>query len=236
VFRWSVPWRLVVALLPIVFVAAATYAVVQSSLLDVHKVTVKGTVNLDQASLAGISGLKGESMLTLPIESAKRRLQALPAVEAVGIQRKWPNKVVVTVIERQPVAYWNVNGHDFPVDKDGVVLSAGTPSGPAPRIVDVSPGVVLSPGDRVHPDAVAFALRISQESPQSLDATVSELEYKADVGVTVIFDGGLRVTFGDDRSYDYKVTVLAQLLKELNDQGVHPSAVDLRFGERVTYE
>ncbi len=198
--------------------------------------TVKGAVNLDQASLAQISGLDGKSMLTLPIEGAQRRLQAIPAVEAVGIQRKWPNKVVITVIERQPVAFWNVNGHDFPVDKDGVVLSAGAPDGPAPRIVDVTPGVVLSPGDRVHPDAIAFALRISEESPQSLDATVTELEYKADVGVTVVFDGGMRVTFGDDRSYDYKVAVLAQLLQELNNQGVHPSAVDLRFGERVTYE
>src|SRR5690606_10816931 len=99
-----------------------------------------------------------------------------------------------------------------------------------------TPGRVLNPGDRVHPDAVAFAQRIMVESPQFLDANVTELEYQAGVGVTVIFDGGLRVTFGDDRSYDYKMAVLSELLRELASQGVQPSAVDLRFGERVTYE
>ncbi len=235
-FRWSVPWRLIVALLPLVFVAAGAYAVMQSSLFTVQKVSVQGTVSLDQASLAQISGLQGKSMITLSDEGARRRLLAIPAVRAVSINRQWPDTVVITVQERLPVAFWNVNGHDFPVDQDGVVLSAGAPDGPAPRIVEMTPGRVLQPGDRVHPDAIEFAQRIMGESPRFLDANVTELEYEAGVGVTVIFDGGLRVTFGDDRSYDYKVAVLSELLQELDSQGIHPSAVDLRFGERVTYE
>ena len=56
------------------------------------------------------------------------------------------------------------------------------------------------------------------------------------VGVTAVFRGGMRVTFGDERSYEYKVAVLAELLGNLTLQGVTPEMVDLRFGERVTYE
>jgi cell division septal protein FtsQ len=144
--------------------------------------------------------------------------------------------VVLTVEERTPVAFWHAAGHDFPVDQEGVVLSAGTSEGPAPRIVETTPGRAVAPGDRVHPDAIAFALRITAESPRFLDASVVELEYREGVGVTVIFDGGMRVTFGDDRSYEYKIAVLSELLQELEGQGIQPSAVDLRFGERVTYE
>jgi hypothetical protein len=88
----------------------------------------------------------------------------------------------------------------------------------------------------VHPDAIAFAQRIMAESPRFLEANVAELEYEAGIGVTVIFEGGLRVTFGDDRSYDYKIAVLSELLLELESEGIQPHAVDLRFGERVTYE
>ena len=235
-FRWSVPWRLIVALVPVVFVAGATYAVMESSLLTVQKVEVSGAVSLDQASLAQISGLQGKSMLSLPDEGARRRLMAIPSIHSVDIDRQWPNKVVITIGERLPVAFWSVAGHDFPVDAEGTVLSAGTPEGAVPRIVEVTPGRVLNPGDRVHPDAVAFARRIMAESPRFLEANVAELEYKEGVGVTVIFEGGMRVTFGDERSYEYKIAVLSQLLQELNTQGVQPSAVDLRFGQRVTYE
>jgi cell division protein FtsQ len=226
----------VIAFAPMLLVAAGTYVALNSSLLTVQAVRVEGTRNLDQASLVEISGLKGRNMLTLSDEGARHRLMAIPAIRSVNVEREWPNTVVLTVEERTPVAFWNAAGHDFPVDQDGVVLSAGTPDGLAPRIVEVTPGRVLAPGDRVHPDAIAFAQRIMAESPRFLDANVSELEYEAGIGVTVIFEGGLRVTFGDERSYEYKVAVLSELLLELENEGIQPHAVDLRFGERVTYE
>jgi cell division protein FtsQ len=234
--RWRVRWPLVLALMPLVLVAGGTYAALRSPFLTVQDVSVEGTRSLDQASLAEISGLMGQSMLTLSEKDARRRLLEIPSVREVDVRREWPDSVVIAVQERVPVALWSVAGHDFPVDEEGVVLGGGAPDGPAPRIVEVTPGRVLAPGDRVHPDAIAFARRIAAESPRFLEANVAELEYEAGVGVTVIFDGGMRVTFGDDRSYDYKVAVLSQLLLELSAQGIQPSAVDLRFGERVTYE
>jgi cell division protein FtsQ len=235
-FRWTIRWPLVLALLPLVFAAAGTYAALNSSLLTVHEVRVEGVRNLDHAALAQISGLTGANMLTLSEDGASRRLLAIPDIRAIDVQREWPNTVVLTIEERRPVAFWNAAGHDFPVDQEGVVLSGGTPEGPAPRIVETTPGRIIAPGDRVHPDALAFAQRIQAESPRFLDARVSELEYRAGVGVTVIFEGGMRVTFGDDRSYEYKIAVLSELLQELANKGIQPSAVDLRFGERVTYE
>jgi len=235
-FRWTIRWPLVLALLPLVFAAVGTYLALNSSLFAVRDVRVEGAQHLDHASLAQISGLSGANMLALSESGAIRRLLAIPDIRAVDVKREWPNTVVLTVEERVPVALWHSAGHDFPVDQEGVVLSAGAPEGPAPRIVETTPGSVIGPGERVHPDAIAFAQRIMAESPRFLEANVRELEYRAGVGVTVIFEGGMRVTFGDDRSYEYKIAVLSELLEDLDSQGIQPSAVDLRFGERVTYE
>jgi hypothetical protein len=74
------------------------------------------------------------------------------------------------------------------------------------------------------------------ESPRFLGQSIRDMEYQAAVGVTAIFDDGMRVTFGDERSYEYKVAVLAKLLDQLAVEKYTPRAVDLRFGERVTYE
>jgi cell division protein FtsQ len=191
---------------------------------------------LDRAALIEISGLEGESMLSLPVASARARILEVPQVRSVSIRRDWPQGVTIVVEERQPYAFWSVGGRDYTVDAEGVVLAAGAPSGPAPRIVEMDANRTMSPGDRVHPDALALAVRIMKESPRFLGQTVRELEYRPGIGVTAVFSGGMRVTFGDERSYEYKVAVLAKLIDQLSARGQLPRAVDLRFGERVTYE
>lgn len=228
--------RWLLTALPILLAAAGTYAILNSPLLAVQEVRVQGTENLDQASLVEISGLKGDSMVGLRVDAAQRRLLSIPQIKSVSISRDWPDGVTITVEERLPAAFWSAGGQDYVVDEEGFVLGGGAPDGPAPRIVDVGDGGPLAVGDRVHPDAIALARRIFEQSPRFLGHEVQVLEYRAGIGVTAVFQGGMRVTFGDDRSYEYKVAVLAELLENVSLQGATPDAVDLRFGERVTYE
>lgn len=229
-------WRLLLGLLPIVLVAASTYAAMRSPWLTVQHVRVAGAKTLDEGDVATISGLAGKSMLRLPLSDARSRIVALPQVRSVSFDRKWPKGVTIRVAEREPAAFWVVGGRDYVVDADGVVLAAGAPNRPAARIVEPDSARVMGPGDRVHPDAVAFAQRIAGESPRFTNHSVKELEYTAGVGITAVFTNGLRVTFGDERAYEYKVAVLAKLVEQLSARGVPLRAVDLRFGERVTYE
>jgi cell division protein FtsQ len=230
-----VRWPLLLAIVPIVFAAGLTYAFLQSGWLTVQEVRVAGAESLDVDDVAAISGLEGKSMLRLPLDEARGRLLELPNVRSATFERDWPRAVTVHIEERAAVAFWSVGGRDYPVDADGVVLAAGAPSEAAPRIVEAADRV-MGPGDRVQPDAIALAQRISAEAPSVLGEAVSELEYRPGIGVTAIYTNGLRVTFGDERAYEYKVAVLSQLLQQLQAQGVTPTAVDLRFGERVTYE
>ena len=227
-------WPLTV--IPILFVAAGTYYVLNSPWLTVQGVRIQGTESLDRASLIEISGLQGRSMFGLPVDGARTRLIALPQVKSVSIERNWPDGVTITIEERQLAAFWSIGGQDYVVSAGGYVLGGGAPDGPAPRIIEVGNDRTLNVGDLVHPDAIALAQRIFKESPRFLGESVEVLEYRSGVGVTAVFQGGMRVTFGDERSYEYKVAVLAELLEELSRQGKAPEMVDLRFGERVTYE
>jgi hypothetical protein len=131
---------------------------------------------------------------------------------------------------------WTVGGRDYAVDQDGIVLATGAPSGPSPRVIEPDTNRTMTAGDRVDPDALALAGRIFTETPRILGQPVSDLEYRAGIGITAVFASGLRVTIGDDRSYDYKISVLSELVEQLSARGVTPRVVDLRFGERVTYE
>lgn len=233
--RPRISWRYPLAAIFLFLLALAAYAGLQSSLLRVQSVRIAGAETLDSVALVQLSGLRGRSMFLLPMDEARQSLLALPQVRSVRIERAWPNTVRIRVEERQPFAYWTVGGRDYVVDREGYVLAAGVPSGPAPRIFEQADRI-MGPGDRVHPDALAFADRIFRESPRFIGEGVRQLEYRADVGVTAIFDSGMRVTFGDQRAYEYKVAVLAELLGQLQSRGTKPRRVDLRFGERVSYE
>ena len=229
-------WRVLLALLPIAIVASVTYGALRSSFLTVQEVRVDGTEVLDPASLVAKSGLMGESMLRLPKGEARARLLEDPLLRSVTISRSWPNTLLFEVEERHPVAFWSINGLDYVIDIDGVVLTAGVPPPSSPRIVELGSDRLLDLGDRVHPDAVELALRISQESLVLAGSQVVELTYRESIGITVVFSSGLRATFGDIRSYEYKLAVLSELLDDLSAQGIVPQEVDLRFGSRVTYE
>ncbi len=230
-------WRVMLALFPVAVVAGVTYAAVQSPLLTAQSFSVKGADTLDRQAVVDISGLKGRSLLDLPVEDAQARLRDIPQIRSVSISRTFPQTVTIKVVERKPAAYWSINNREYVVDAEGYVLNSGVPDSAAPRILEPDSNRVMGPGDRVHPDAVALALRLQEESPRILNQSLATIEYRQDVGVSAVFANGMRVTFGDERSYDYKISVLSALLDKLTAQGVAaPRTVDLRFGERVTYD
>jgi cell division protein FtsQ len=216
--------------------ASGAFWLLRSPYLTVQNVRIAGADTLDRSAVVEISGLMGQSMLRLDLTQARKRLLEIPQVRSVSVKRQLPNAVVITLEERVPWGFWNVGGRDYPIDREGVVLAAGAPSTAMPRIIESGVDRTMGPGDRVDPDAVALAERISREAPQALGRSVRELEYRAGVGVTVVFEGGMRVTFGDDRAYEYKMAVLSRLLDQLNTQGVRPRGIDLRFGARATFE
>ena len=226
---------LLVAAFSLFLAASLTFALLRLSWLNVQEVRVEGAQTLDSRALAEISALHGENIVTLPISKARKRLLDVPQVRSVSIERALPLAVVIKVEERAPYAYWSIGGRELVVDVEGVVLAAGVPSGAAPRVVEPDANRIVGPGDRVNQDALRLAGRIFEESPRFLGQGVRELEYRPPVGLTAVFDSSLRVTFGDERAYDYKVAVLSQLLEQLAANNA-PRSVDLRFGERVTYE
>ena len=228
-------WFLLVV--PIVFVAVGTYVVINSPLLRVQEIEVTGAQTLDVAELGVITGLKDQSMLMLDVDQAYKNILALPQVRSVSLEREWPNSVSLQITEREPAALWTVGGRDYAVAEDGTVLAGGAPSGPAPHVFEPESNRVMGLGDRVHPDAIALAMRVFKESPRFIGQGVQQLEYRPDVGVTAVFQNGMRVTFGDERAYEYKVAVLSSLLDQIAAAKQRaPRNVDLRFGERVTYD
>jgi cell division protein FtsQ len=230
-------WLRRLAVLGVVLaVAAGAWLVYQSPLLRVASVSVTGADNLDPAALAAASGLKGQNILTPDTAAAKAHISEMAMVKSVSIERHWPGRMVIKVEERQPWGYWQVKDQPYVIDDEGVVLDGGRPGEGAPTIVNVDSEQQYLPGERVDADAVALAKSLIESSPRALGRGVQSLEYSNHSGLTAVLEGGLRATFGDSRDLDYKLSVLYVLLQRAREQSFEVHAVDLRFGESVSFQ
>lgn len=215
----------------------------QSPLFRVETVTVEGAETLDPQELVQLSGLKGQSIFWPRLGEAKEKLLAAQMVKDVSLSRDWPNGIHISVVERHPWGYWQVDARRYVIDTDGVVMYRVLPPDGAPVVLDLTGARVagLASGDRVDSDAVDLARRLIETAPAYLGWTPTGFEYRNEDGVTAILEDGpggptLRATFGDGRDLDYKLAVLSALLKRTQEAGQQVHSVDLRFGERVAFQ
>src|SRR5690606_37002762 len=109
-----VPWRRIVSTLAGLAAATAVlYAaawLVLGDPLRVQAIHVNGAEVADPRIVAAISGLGGDSMLTLDLEGAAERVESLAEVKEARLTRLWPHGVTIDVTEHQAWGYWQAAG------------------------------------------------------------------------------------------------------------------------------
>ena len=207
----------------------------------VTQVTINGTSQLSAEQVREAAGIDNESIFGLDLKAAQARVAALPKVRHATVQKHGWNSVTVDIEERTAWGSWQMNGVNVPIDIDGYVLDgAPAPEGSA-VIQEIDPKRVLNAGDRIDPGAVELAARLLRESDAAFGRKVLALVYRQNAGVTAVLSGSdvddhtLWVTFGDSRDYDYKVAALYVLIEQARQQDLTLNAVDLRFGDRLSF-
>jgi cell division protein FtsQ len=91
---------------------------------------IRGAVYANRARLQNVfAGDSGHSVFKISLEERRRHLLAIDWVGNASILRVWPNRIVVTVTERRPVAFaklpvaGTMRYRVGLVDRDGVLLS-----------------------------------------------------------------------------------------------------------------
>jgi cell division protein FtsQ len=221
-------------------VLAAAWWAYNSPYLTVQHVDVTGASQITPGQVRAAAGIEGASVLTLDLQGARDRVDALPKVAEVTVEKDGWNRVRIHVSERAPWGSWQINGVDVAVDVDGYILDGEAPAG-SPVIVEVNPQRALNPGDRLDTGAVELAARLVNESERAFGRRVMALLYKRDSGLTVVLaprdvnGKPVWVTFGDARDYDFKVASLYVLLEQATQQKLSLNTVDLRFGDRLSF-
>jgi cell division protein FtsQ len=194
----------------LVAVAALAWLLLAGPVLAVRAVHVDGLVTLPADQVQEAAGIgSGTPLLRVDLGTAEARVARLPQVASVEVTRDWPDSVVITVVERVPVAVVGEAGRRSLVDADGVLfdmVTGETPDG-------VVPLDVASPG----PDDPATLAGVAAIA--SLPAAVrDEVTGAAATGpddITLTLADGTEVRWGDASESGEKSAALVGLLQQV---------------------
>jgi cell division protein FtsQ len=91
----------------------------------VRVVDIVGAKELTKDEVLVASGLTpSHSLLFADLAEARRRIKALPLVAEATVRKLYPDRVVITVQEREPFALWQHEGVVSVVSADGTIIDA----------------------------------------------------------------------------------------------------------------
>jgi cell division protein FtsQ len=151
--------------------------------LAIGEISITGqTLSGEQAIFDALGVAPHTSTMSFDVEAARQRIAELPAVESVSVRKTYPGDIIVSIVEKVPVARWRVDGITFLVDSSGEQIGEDRGAyGELPLVV----------GDGANDDAMVM-IRALEQHPDLKDGLLA-LSRIADRRWDLIYDTGLRV-------------------------------------------
>lgn len=192
---------LVLALLIIVGVFSI-YAVYFSNWLIVKEINVTGLQRLTEEEVLAKANIElNAPLIELNAENKEAEILQITTVKTVEVRKGWPNKVVVAVQERSPIALTDLTDGRYLVDDTGRAFRRAGPD-------DVHP-FVFAPTD----SARGLAARVSRVIPDWIVSEVTRIESLDAKYAILVLNSGRRIIWGDESQADQKAAVLLALLR-----------------------
>ena len=176
----------------------------RSDFFQITAISINGCRRVAKSRVLELSGVDiRANLLTLAADDARERIEAHDWVAAAVIERHWPNRLEITIIERKPVALLNLASGLHFVDRKGIIFAAALP----PEDIDfpVISGVAEnagpdSEGHRMMLAALSFIGYASGGNPILPRQNISELHVDADDGLILLLaDRPFPIYLGKDR-------------------------------------
>lgn len=187
-------------------------------LLAVRSIQVDGVSILPEEQVREAVGVAlGTPLLRVDVGAAETAVARLPQVASVEVTRGWPDRLVITVQERVPVAVVGPPGRRTLLDTEGVLFDTVT-GDPPPGVVPLD---VPSPG----PDdpTTRAALTAIEGLPAELRDTVAGVTAGSPDDITMLLLDGTLVAWGDATESGRKGEVLAALIEQLAAGSLEPA-------------
>lgn len=212
-------------LIVFIFLALLGYYMA-SPLAKIGTIKVSGNSRLRTDEILMIAGLEsGMHLWQFPLGSCKDKLSGNPWIKKCMVNWRFPNTVLVTVVERQGVAIVKTSEGNWVIAEDMVVLAQ-------------SDGFSLPWLTGLNPESIALGLELEGENCevaltwltafQPIASQISEISFQEyPILISVYTNDGYKALFNSYTSPEERLEDCALLLEELRRTG-QKGIIDLR--------
>ncbi len=208
-------------------VALFVWGLFFSPLLDVKKVRVVGAAETEVDDVIDAADVEGQNLLLVSTGGIADRIEKLPWVRTVEIDRILPGTIRVKVSERAPAVVLSVGAARWTIDRTGRVLAAGERRSALPIIAGMSIGEVR-PGERLRGRETGAALRVFRSLAPPVRRVLQVIFAPSVERISLTLKDGTQVRYGAAERLAAKNRVLVNLLTRLRREGSPPSYIDVR--------
>ena len=202
----------------------------------VKKIELAGLSRVDESELRPlVADLQGENILLAPLAECEARLKANPRVAAVSLRRILPDRVVVAITEREPVAlvftdrFYEIDESSMVMAGDEYTAMLDLPTITGVPVSDVRPGhVCTNPMVKGSLEALNVCRSLGGEFAQN----ISELR-ATDNGLSIRSLRDDCVLLVGDVDFEKRLRKFFLLRDELARREGPSKLIDLRFDNQV---
>jgi cell division protein FtsQ len=242
----GIRWRLWLGLAAL-SVACASTAVAAIKLHDFLSTDPRFALSRDRTDALAIAGLRyasqskvrhvfdadfGRGILSVPLAERRRRLLAIDWVEDASVSRVWPDRLVVRIRERNPVAFVYLGSSVVLIDAEGVLLEQPPQ---AWFTFPVLSGIREDSTEETRRERVQALLRLEDDMGY-LAKDVSEVDASdpENMRVVVQVDHQAVSLLLGDTNYGRRYQNFLGHFQEIEQRSPRAKTFDLRLDDRIT--
>jgi cell division septal protein FtsQ len=194
---------------------------------EVQKLSVSGLKRVEENQVLAKAGFEvGTNVFRVNLDKVRERVEELPWVRYAMVERVFPDKIIIKIVEREPIGLGRINGEVFQFDADAKILD---PDPETPASFPILDGLRM--GDhKGNLEKVEVYRKVIEDVGQT---ALSEVHINDSQEVTVVSASDpVIVNLGalDFRSRWIKYLQLKPQIQQQYPQAVR---VDLRFRNQV---
>lgn len=206
--QWSKrTWRVLAAVGAIIFFFGM-WLFYFSSVFALESLVVEGVRTVNPADVGQRADLgAGTPLARVNAEDVESRILGIPAVQSVNVSRRWPNMIVISVVERDRVATMKEGERWATLDAQGFPFESTKKKPQGLPIVEAPEGA-----------ARAAAIAVAASLPPALATKVSSVAAADPENVILSTSSGATVVWGPSEQNELKARILLALLAKSKDK------------------
>ena len=213
----------------------------QQVVFKVRQVIVYGAVRLPEAAIAEWAGINANSnYFSVREEAVRRNVNANRYLQFLGMEKRFPSTVLLSVKERVPVAYAERLGYTYVMADDGVILEQGSSLNTA-GMIRVS-GLLIqriaigaTPQLSSAKQLASYRTLLAELNAQQATGLFSGITFSDSDDIYLDAVAGFTVHIGSGDYLRAKIGTVRAVLSEMEKQGLTGGVIEATVPGEATY-